>query len=66
MSLQFTDAHDNKGVITDDFSVEYDGPEDVETYVNDIVNTASTEEQAVQDIIIDLPVDLNIKGVRKI
>lgn len=63
MTLIFVDTADNVGRITDDFSVKYDGSEKVEPYVNEAVDDAPSDEQAVQDILIGMPFDLNIKGV---
>lgn len=63
MTLIFVDTADDVGRITVDFSVRYDGPEEVEAYVNEAVDNAPSDEQAIQDILIGMPLDLNVKGV---
>lgn len=63
MALIFVDTAANVGRITDDFSVKYDGPEDVEAYVNEAVDNAPSDEQAIQEILIGMPLDLDVKGV---
>lgn len=65
MALLFIDEAGHEGRILDDLSVEYDGSEPVEEYVERIEEEAASNEQAVEDIIIDMIGDLNVKEVRR-
>lgn len=66
MELKFFDIHGNQGTIDEDFSVEYDGAEPVEEYVQEVLNQASTDREAMQNLIIDMNDDLGIREVRKV
>lgn len=65
MTLAFVDADDNEGRIHDDFDVEYDGPETVGSYVDEVIESVPTEEQAVEHILLDIVHDLNVEEVRR-
>ena len=56
MPLPFADATGNDGRITDEFAVEYDGPEPVEKHVTDILEaplrrTASRTSSSIRSEI---------------
>ena len=66
MPLRFVDCQGNEGEINDEFSVDYDGLVQVEEYVQDIEEAADSPEEAVNNLIFDLPEDLAIREVEQI
>lgn len=65
MPIAFVDVDENRGRIHDDFAVEYDGPEQVDAYVNEVTRSVASHEQAVESILFDIVHDLDIKEVRR-
>lgn len=64
MPVIFKDAFQNEGLIDEDFSVKYSGPEEVDSYIEEIVAVAPTDEQAIEDLIATLPDEFNITEVK--
>lgn len=54
MALYFVDNTKTEGRIDDDFTIEYDGPVDVEEYVEDLQTEATSRDKVMEDIILDL------------
>lgn len=65
VSLFITDANGHRGRITDEFSVEYDGPLAIDAYVERIVTETNSAEVAVEELIIGLVQDLGVTEVRR-
>lgn len=65
MSLSFVDADGHCGRITDEFSVEYDGPLAVEEYVGAVLAEPRSTEWAVDELILGLVCDLGVEEVRR-
>lgn len=66
MKLRFTDNWNHEGVIQDDFSVDYAGPEPVEDYVETVVEKAASKKEAAKTLIIEINDELGIQEIRKI
>jgi hypothetical protein len=66
MPLFFVDASGRQGRITDEFAVVYDGPIAVESYVRGIVTETTSDERAVEELILGMVDDLDVDEVRRV
>lgn len=65
MPLSFVDEAENEGRITDDFTIEYDGPVSVEDFVDQLVDETTSYDEVADDILIDIVQDLDVREVRR-
>lgn len=63
--LFITDGHGHRGHITDEFSVEYDGPLAIGEYVDGVVTETTPAEAVVEELVIGLVQDLGVTEVRR-
>lgn len=65
MAIHFIDEADNHGWISSDLDVEYDGPVDVNEYLNELFEEEMSFEEIADEIVIDMPLDLPIVEARR-
>lgn len=65
MPVVFTDNDGHQGRITDELSVEYDGPMVVDEYVQAVEDETASTEGAIEELIIGLVQDLGLEEARR-
>lgn len=63
--ISFVDEAEKEGRITDDLTIEYDGPVSVEDFVDQLVDRTTSYDEVADDIIIDMVQDLEVREVRR-